>query len=45
MEPAMLRRRLSIAAFVLLVPLAGGLLQGALPPIADLIAPALYGAR
>jgi hypothetical protein len=43
MDSIMARRGLSVAAGIVLVPLAGGLLQGALPPIADLIAPAFYG--
>jgi len=40
----MVRRGLSIIAVIVLLPLAGGLLQGALPSSVDLIAPALYGA-
>lgn len=39
----MVRRGLSIAVGIVLLPLAGGLLQETLPPLADLIAPALYG--
>ena len=38
------RRGLSAAAVLVLVPLAAGLLQDMFPPLADLIAPAIYGA-